>query len=388
MSPKLLLLLGQSPFDPTSGAAQSTRLIAEVLAKTGFSVRALATSACEGEPPEGNGLPPSALVSLTGGQYEFERNGVRHQILAVPQERKHAWESLVGSRYDQTFREILERWKPDITLTFGGDATDARRRALARQSGSRVVFALHNLAYRKRPPSEVDLFLCPTEYLKSEYANALSAPIAVLPPPLPFDESPQTASDQSVVVFVNPEPAKGALLVAKLAERLGRLRPSQPLLVVGGRAPAETIIAIGADFSCDLTRYPNIFALPPTHDVNAIWRETRVLLMPSAVREAAGRCAIEAMRFGAVCLAANHGGLPEMVGDAGILLPPPPVANGKAVPPSEALVDQWWTVLCQLLDNPATWQARSQQSLAHAERFAFHQIATPYQNVFTDLLAP
>ncbi|MEZ5562499.1 MAG: hypothetical protein R3F27_06035 [Gammaproteobacteria bacterium] len=48
-APRLLLLLGQSPFDPTSGAAQSMRQIAELLATQGFAVRALATTGCEGD---------------------------------------------------------------------------------------------------------------------------------------------------------------------------------------------------------------------------------------------------------------------------------------------------------------------------------------------------
>ena len=47
-APRLLLLLGQSPFDPTSGAAQSMRQTAELLADAGWSVRCLATSGCEG----------------------------------------------------------------------------------------------------------------------------------------------------------------------------------------------------------------------------------------------------------------------------------------------------------------------------------------------------
>lgn len=381
----VLLLLGQSPFDPTSGAAQSTRLIAELLAQAGFSVNALATTACEG--PIDSDAALREAVGPEADALAFVRNGVSYQLIRVDPAWKHSWERRVGADYERAFQAALRQGRPDIVLTYGGDPTDEARRRAARASGAKVVFALHNLAYQAKPPREVDAFLAPTQYLANEYASRLDAPLVVLPPPLDPARVLAAAFDPKLIVFVNPEPAKGAILVAQLARRLGLERPEQPLLVVGGRAPAEALLRVGRDLGFDLGRFPNILALPPTPDVAAIWGETRLLLMPSVVREAAGRCALEAMLNGAVPLVSDQAGLAEIAGDAGIRLPPPPETRKRAQPVPPRVVDAWWAAIVRLLDDPAEWARVSAACRVRAGAFRPEALAPRYAEVFSGLLA-
>lgn len=378
--PRLLLLLGQSPFDPTSGAAQSTRILAEALAREGFVVRALATTACEGDLPGTHAevvaeTDPGISIHESGGATHFGSAGIRYTLFPVEPAWKHRWERHIGPGYNAEYQRVLAEWRPDFVLTYGGDATDVVRRRQARRAGATVVFALHNLAYLTHPQQEVDAFLAPTRFLAESYTGRLRAPIGILPVPLDPARVLGETAEPTAVCFINPEPAKGSLLVAQLADRLGRLRPDITLLTVGGRVPPEALMIAGRDLGLDLTRYPNLVQIPPTGRVADIWNAAKVVLMPSVVKEAAGRCALEAMLNGVVPLVSDHGGLPEMVGDAGIRLPPPPPLTGRAKPVPAPILDAWWQSLIACYDQPAEYSARSALCRERAAAHTLERIA-------------
>lgn len=390
-APRLLLLLGQSPFDPTSGAAQSTRLIAEALAREGFGVQALATTACEGDLPGGHAaalaeLEPGLAIDEAPGIARFVRAGVSYALHSVAPRWKHEWERHIGPAYNAAYQRLLHEWRPDVVLTYGGDPTDLVRRRQARQAGASVVFALHNLAYRKHRQSEVDAFLAPTRFLADAYAGKLPSPVSVLPVPLDPQRVLGDAPEPSAVCFINPEPAKGSLLVAQLADRLGRFRPEITLLIVGGRLPAEALTVAARDLGLNLTRYPNLVQIPPTGRVSEIWNASKVLLMPSVVKEAAGRCALEAMLNGVVPLVSDHGGLPEMVRDAGLRLPPPPELTGRARPVPEEIVDRWWLALTSCYDRTTDFALRSATCRQLASAHTLENIAPLYASWFRQQL--
>lgn len=378
----MLLLLGQSPFDPTSGAAQSTRLVVETLVRQGFEAWALSTTGCEGDLP---GDHTAVLAELgipaaedAGGVLRYEAHGVVHNQIPTAPAWKHDWERRVGARYAAEYQRLLDEWRPDVVLTYGGDPMDVARRRLARRAGATVVFALHNLYYRAHPPAEVDVFLAPTRFLAEAYAGKLSAPVDVLPPPLDPTRILAEAPEQTAVVFINPEPAKGSLLVAQLADRLGRERRAITLLVVGGRVPAEGLAVAGRDLGLDLTRHENLLQVPPTGRVSEIWAAARVVLLPSVVPEAAGRCALEAMLNGSVPLVSDQGGLAEIVGDAGIRLPPPPDLAGRARPVPPQIVEAWWRALIRLFDDEVEWKRRSVAARALAAANTLEAVGPAY----------
>jgi glycosyltransferase involved in cell wall biosynthesis len=65
----------------------------------------------------------------------------------------------------------------------------------------------------------------------------------------------------------------------------------------------------------------NVTLHPPTRDMRPLYARARLLLAPSQWEEAWGRVATEAQVSGIPVLASNRGGLPEAVGNGGILLP-------------------------------------------------------------------
>ena len=117
------------------------------------------------------------------------------------------------------------------------------------------------------------------------------------------------------VLFVNPVPIKGV----EIAFDLAAAHPDIPFRFVESwsldprwrdycRSRAATL--------------GNIEWRPAQHDMAALYRDTRLLLMPSIWEETFGRTVIEAQLNGIPVLASRRGGLPESVGAGGWLIDP------------------------------------------------------------------
>lgn len=392
-APRLLLLLGQSPFDPTSGAAQSMRQMAELLAGNGWAVRTLATSGCEGEAgPDHADLLSQAGYAVTRTAsfarpattvLELRSHGLAHEIIVTDARRKHAWERDVGPVYQAHLDRLRREFRPQIALTFGDDPGDIARREILCRDGIRVVFALHNLAYVARRPRHCHAFLAPSRFLAERYRAAWGDAVTVLPPPLMTEGVVADVREPVFVTFFNPEPAKGLWLMARLAERLGQERPDIPLLVVEGRAPASHVLAAGKSAGVDLSRFANLMFAPATPRVADVWAHCRILLAPSVVEEAAGRVVLEAMANGVVPLVSNRGALPEIVAGGGqVLSLLESYTLRSPVPLNSAVADPWFDAVTRLVDDDAAYERCSRAARSAAEIYMPARLAPSYDSCF------
>ena len=67
-------------------------------------------------------------------------------------------------------------------------------------------------------------------------------------------------------------------------------------------------------------RLPNVVWQAATSNISEVYRKARVLLVPSQCDRAFARVIREAQYAGIPALASLRGGIPEVVGDAGVLL--------------------------------------------------------------------
>lgn len=373
---RVFIAIGQTPFDPTSGAAQATLHMAEMLAGTGCAVRCLSTSGTEGifnDP-----LP-------TG---DFTANGVQHRILLVPQEMKHSWHHLVGDDYNHSFDDTLRDFNPHVLFTFGDEAPDHARRMRSKAAGTKVVFCLHNGRYVPNMPEHVDVFLTPSLYLTRLYRTGWgSVPrIETLPTPIVAERVIAPTHDPIFVTFINPQPAKGLRFMIRFAEQLGIMHPDIPLRIVEARATAADFLQAAKLAGIDLARFPNLYFSPGVSDMREIWSTTRIVLVPSVWNEPAGRVAVEAMLNGAVAIVSDRGGLPEQVGTAGRILPLPEwltPESGKL--PTAAEVAPWLVAVRDLCDDDDLFSRMSQSGRSEAERFLSHCCGPRYMELIQSI---
>jgi glycosyltransferase involved in cell wall biosynthesis len=394
---RVLLLLGQLPQDPASGAARSMNTICQMLAAGGAEVHALATMATEqglaGDPldllrRDGSLDAATAGESIrAGAALRFKKKGVAYTLLHVGNCQPWDWDIDFGQQFDELYLRELSDFKPDIIFTFGGTPFDRRRRRLARDKGSAVVFGLRNLQYLL-PGSfdDVDAILTGSEFVTRRYQEVLG--LASTPLPLPMDWDQVLAPQREAVffTFINPTIEKGAMFFARFAEELSVHRPDIPLLVVESRGAAGRLVEAGRKGGFDLERHQNIMMSPGTTHPWEIYATTRVLLAPSVWEEPAGRVAVEAMINGIPPIVSDRGGLPEVCRGGGFVLPlPTDLTTQTTTPVSAAAVKPWIELAIRLADDEAFYADASAAATAAAQEYRPERVAARYQEFFKNV---
>ncbi|GAB3107528.1 D-inositol-3-phosphate glycosyltransferase [Janibacter alkaliphilus] len=163
---------------------------------------------------------------------------------------------------------------------------------------------------------------------------------------------------------------------AELLERRPELRERLHVAVLGGasgrglEAP-DSLRELAAELGVDdvVHLHP-----PVSRETLAAWyRAADVVAVPS-YNESFGLVAVEAQASGAVVLAADRGGLPTAVGDAGILLGDHDSAR-------------WAAEITRVLDDPALAAELSVRARAHAQDFGWDRTTDRLLEVYRGAVA-
>jgi glycosyltransferase involved in cell wall biosynthesis len=182
--------------------------------------------------------------------------------------------------------EAVQRFRPEVVLTYGGDPASRGVVQVAKKIGARVVFWLHNFAY----PDAAAFAGCaavvvPSGFSRDHHRKALGIKCVALPPVIDVNRVLcERPNGGRFVTFVNPIPEKGVFWFARMAEVLGRRRPDIPLLVVEGRGRADWLSRCGVD----LRGVTSLHRMPNTPDPRAFYQVTKLVVMPSVWRESWG----------------------------------------------------------------------------------------------------
>ncbi len=94
----------------------------------------------------------------------------------------------------------------------------------------------------------------------------------------------------------------------------------------------------------------------------------RFMLVPSKWEEPFGIVALEGMACGCIPIVANHGGLPDAIGNAGLTAKP----NN---------VDDWYITIKSLLKDRSLQEQLTNNASRHLEKFTSHHVASKYLEV-------
>ncbi len=160
--------------------------------------------------------------------------------------------------------------------------------------------------------------------------------------------------------------------IALLLDAWARARPQAQLVLAGAEDarypyPRERARSLG------LERDVAFLGSVNEEDLPALYSGAALFVFPS-LYEGFGLPVLEAMACGSPVLSSDAASLPEVVGEAGVLLPP-------------GDLDGWSQALADLLSRPEELQAMRQRSLARAKTFSWSRAARETLSVYREVLA-
>jgi glycosyltransferase involved in cell wall biosynthesis len=393
--PRLLFCSYHSYWDSSSGAALCTRELLELLTQRGWSCRVFCGPRLDFEQdPSLEQFLAAQPIALEKRQttaqttpisvYHFRHGGVPVQIYESHAERTSQLATREeGVCFLALYEQLLERFQPQLVLTYGGDWVAEQIIRQAKGRDIPVVFALHNFAYKGADLfREVDGVLVPSRFAQAHYHRTLGLNCTPIPGPWDWTRVRCAGIRPRYLTFVNPQPEKGVFVFARIAAELARRRPDIPLLVVEGRGKAGWLDQTGLD----LGALGNLFVMANTPDPRHFYQVSKIVLMPSLWWESFPRVAVESLINGIPVLCSNRGGLPETLQEAGFLfdIPEQYTPQTRLVPTAEE-VAPWIETILRLWDDEAFYQQERRRCQA-AEAWRPERLLPQFEEFFTGMI--
>jgi glycosyltransferase involved in cell wall biosynthesis len=239
---------------------------------------------------------------------------------------------------------LLEETAPAaVVVDDRGSLASVTREVLQAVRDFPTIMHLHALGSEgvaADPDVRPDLVVAVSNYLARATRAHGAADVAVVPPAIDAERliPPPT---RRVALFASLARHKGSETVLALA----RARPDVRFAVVRTNHPAERDhVAHAAE---QIAGLPNVELRPETSDPRDLYRDARVVLVPSIQPEGFGRVAAEADICGIPVVAARIGGLGEAAGSGALFVEP------------NAGLDEWQRALAAVLDDPAEYARRA-----------------------------
>jgi alpha-1,3-rhamnosyl/mannosyltransferase len=164
------------------------------------------------------------------------------------------------------------------------------------------------------------------------------------------------------------EPRKNVGALLRAYGQLVATRRLSPKLVLAGKPGEDAAACRAAAAQAPLAGRVAFLGYIGAADRQRIYEGARVLVLPS-LEEGFGMPALEAMSLGIPVIASARGGLPELVGDAGLLIDP--LDEGSIA-----------AALDQVLSHDAVAATMAHRGLARAQQYSWRQTALAVRQAF------
>jgi glycosyltransferase involved in cell wall biosynthesis len=218
---------------------------------------------------------------------------------------------------ERSFSRRLEAFRPDVVLGDSSADCPLLRQALTR--GYRCIYLARSVPTIGTPsiiPRNL-FFAGNSPYTASILEAITGKSIEIIRPMVHAADYRVERREPKFVTFINPVPEKGVSIALEVARRM----PGTRFLFIKGRWPVahpemlETLVRPARDL-------PNVEVWDHQLDMRAVYRVTRILLAPSQFIETFGRVILEAHINGIPVVAANVAGIPDTLGEGGVLVDP------------------------------------------------------------------
>ncbi|MFH8403052.1 glycosyltransferase [Streptomyces anulatus] len=281
------------------GAEVTQQLLAEELAASDWHVMYLGSHEA---PWNGATQLPEmrSHLDLHSVPYEETDGALRYQWNGVD------CAALTQNNVEHALGSLLRGLRPDLVFT--SQEGSAQLAAQARPT-TLVAGLLHSVSETGLGvlAGQPHYGLAVSEFVRARAPHSAGTRLAVMYPPFAPPGPSTDAARSASALMINPIPAKGSELLHQLIRQM----PEQHFTLVEG----------WWDTAADFASYLNVSYVPRTYDMGPLYRSHRLLLVPSVVEDAFPRVIIEAALHGVPSIGTDRGGIPEAIGDAGVVLP-------------------------------------------------------------------
>ena len=252
----------------------------------------------------------------------------------------------------------LAEGKFDLLLFQAERSPELLAVALAR--GVYPLFYAHNgLELRGfQRPEDLPMILTSSAFFGNRLHAEYGVTTQVLHPAVDLERYRIRQRTNEFITMINPVAVKGIAPFLKLAAAL----PNRKFLVVEGWGTPPAILELIR------TRLPNVSYMERQIDMRTVYGRTKILVVPSQWEESFGRVITEAQVSGIPVLASKVGGIPEALGDGGLLV--------------EEIADpQAW--LKGLEEIETRYEELSLNAVRNARRFSAAATATRFREILS-----
>jgi len=241
---------------------------------------------------------------------------------------------------------VIKHFSPSIIIAIAGFSFKIAAH-LDNSSIPVFLYLRDNKRWLDRLPQRLQ-YLANSQYIADYHETHCGIRAPVVQPLVP-PEHYQAPGPRNRVVLVNPKSEKGVEIFFGLA----RLRPDIDFEIVESW-PLRTIERLR--LKSRARAFKNIIWRSAVVDMRLVYRTAKIMLVPSQWPEAWCRVVSEAHCNGIPVIASNLGGLPESVGNGGILVD------------HDADLETWNEALSELWDKAENYRDYSKAALDYSER--------------------
>lgn len=182
---------------------------------------------------------------------------------------------------------------------------------VARHQGVYPIFYAHNgLEFRLfNDPKALPLVLANSKFCQERLWKGYGINCELLHPAVNLDRYVVEQNSHKYITMINPVVVKGIVPFLHLAAGL----PARKFLIVEGWGTPPQVLDV-------IRKLPNVTYMKRQVDMRTVYGKSHILVVPSQWEEAFGRVIVEAQINGIPVLASAVGGIPEALGDGGVLV--------------------------------------------------------------------
>lgn len=371
--PRLLWACPWCMLDTSSGASMAVREMLLQLVKQGYEVMVLGATIFDAEKGTYRLREHWETLRASLGKLVNVNDGpLTHRLFITNSIVRNQMTTEEEGTWYASYIHVLDTFRPDLVYFYGGQTLDLLISDEAHARGIPCAAYLANGNYQAtRWCRDVDVIITDSQATADMYAEKQG--FKAVPVGAFIDPGPVLATGltRKHVLLVNPSLAKGAGVVIQLAMALETRRPDIVFEVVESRGNWHGLVQqVSAAMGQPRESLNNVIVTPNTDDMRPIYGRARLLLAPSLWWESFGRVAAEAMMNGIPALVTNRGGLPEVIGDGGIVINFPEKCYEAPYThlPESSLLAPLLQAIERMYDDTAYYEHYAQRALQVGER--------------------